>query len=999
MSAVPKAFRLPKPCWPPRMFSPGIFALPPGADFPAHLALGLTERLADQPPEALARVTVYLNTARMRRRVTELFTAQGARFLPRLRLVTDLTLEPGLALPAAIPPLRLRLELAKLIAGLLDAQPELAPRAALYDLADSLAALIDEMQGEGVSPQAIAALDVSNHSKHWERTQTFLSIIAPLFTDTLNQESRQRLAVARLADRWAVAPPQDPVLVAGSTASRGTTALFMQAVARLPQGALVLPGYDFETPAAVWSAMDDALTAEDHPQYRFRRLMDLLAVSPADIQPWRDAKAPNPDRNRLISLSLRPAPVTDQWLIEGPKLPLLPKTTQDITLIEAPTPRAEALAIALILREAAETGTKAALISPDRNLTRQVTAALDRWSILPDDSAGRPLALSAPGRFLRHVAGLMGEKLTADRLLTLLKHPLTASSGDRGRHLLFTRHLELKLRRHGPSFPTGADLIAWAQTRPDEGIQDWASFLAQALDGLDSIATRPLSDHVRQHRALAETLARGPVAVGTGGLWDKPAGIAALALMDNLAAEAPHGGSFSAPAYRDLFGALVNKGEVRESVQAHPNIMIWGTLEARVQGAELVILGGLNDSVWPKLPEPDPWLNRSMRKNVALLLPERQIGLSAHDYQQAIAAPRVVLTRATRNAEAETVPSRWVNRLMNLMEGLPQLDGPTALAQMRARGATWLAMAHALERPTATMQADPRLKPARRPAPRPPVAARPDRLSLTNIARLIRDPYAIYARHVLKLYPLDPLHAAPDPRDRGMVVHEVLERFVRTRPEAEQRAQARRRLLDIAATVLAEQTPFPAARILWLSRLDRAADHFLTQDARHGGTPLVVETKGTVLLAPLPFTLYGTPDRIDRLPDGRLQMIDYKTGSPPSEAQQRAYEKQLLLAAAMAERGGFADLGPSEVAKISYIGLGAGEKAVETDMTSDLLAQEWDRLITLISRYQTRATGYTARRALFLTSFAGDYDHLSRFGEWQMSDRAEAETVGPEETE
>jgi double-strand break repair protein AddB len=979
------------------MFSAGFFALPPGADFPAHLVAGLTERMSDQPPEAMARVTVYLNTARMRRRVTDLFTETGARFLPRLRLVTDLAQDPGLALPAAIPPLRLRLELAKLIAGLLDAQPELAPRAALFDLADSLATLIDEMQGEGVSPQAIAALDVSNHSKHWERTQTFLSIIAPLFTDTLNAEARQRLAVARLTDRWAVAPPQGPILVAGSTASRGTTALFMQAVARLPQGALLLPGYDFDTPAAVWSAMDDALTAEDHPQYRFRRLMDLLGIAPNDIQQWRAVNAPDPDRNSLISLSLRPAPVTDQWLVEGPKLPHLPKATQDVTLIEAQSPRTEALAIALILRDAAQNGTKAALISPDRNLTRQVTAALDRWAILPDDSAGRPLALSAPGRFLRHVAGLFGEKLTADRLLTLLKHPLTASSDDRGQHLLFTRHLELKLRRYGPSFPTGADLIVWAQTRKDSGIQDWASFIASALDGLEGIATRPLTDHVSQHRSLAETLARGTAPSGTGGLWDKEAGIAALALMDDLASEAPHGGSFSAPAYRDLFGALVNKGEVRESVQGHPNIMIWGTLEARVQGAELVILGGLNDSIWPKLPEPDPWLNRSMRKNAALLLPERQIGLSAHDYQQAIAAPRVVLTRATRNAESETVPSRWINRLVNLMEGLPTLDGPAALDQMRARGAKWLAMAHALERPTAAMLADPRLMPARRPAPRPPVSARPDRLSLTNIARLIRDPYAIYARHILKLYPLDPLHAAPDPRDRGMVVHEVLERFVKTRPKVETRVEARRRLLDIAVTVLAEQTPFPAARTLWLARLDRAADHFLTQDTRHGGTPLIVETVGSVPLSPLPFTLYGTPDRIDRLPDGRLQMIDYKTGSPPTEAQQRAYEKQLLLAAAMAERGGFANLGPSDVAKISYIGLGAGEKAVETDMTPDLLRQEWEKLITLIGRYLTRTTGYTARRAVFEDRYPGDYDHLARYGEWQMSDRAQPETVGPED--
>lgn len=981
------------------MFEPGsprIFALPPGADFPAAVVSGLIERMAGQPPQAMARVSLYLNTARMMRRVRDLFASHGARFLPRLLLLSDLTKDPGLTLPPAIPPLRRRLQMAELIAKLLDAQPDLAPRAALYDLADSLANLMDEMQGEGVSAETISALDVSTHSKHWERTQTFLRIVAPLFSDAADAESRQRLAVQQLAQRWQSNPPQDPVLIAGSTGSRGTTALLMQTVAALPQGALILPGFDFDTPPSVWQAMDDALTAEDHPQYRFRHLMDLLDISPASIKPWRDAPPPDPDRNRLISLSLRPAPVTDQWLLEGPNLPDLPQVTANLTLIEAASPRAEALAIALILREAAEAGTKAALITPDRNLTRQVTAALDRWAILPDDSAGRPLALSAPGRFLRHTGALLGQRLTADGLLTILKHPLTASGPTRGPHLLLTRSLELKLRKAGPAFPTGADLLQWAAARSDNALP-WAQFLADTLDNLDQIPRRPLADHVAQHRALSESLARGLDPSGSGDLWNKAAGITALGLIESLAAEAPYGGTFSAAEYRDLFEALINKGEVREPVQAHPNIMIWGTLEARVQGADLVILGGLNDGIWPKLPEPDPWLNRAMRKKAALLLPERQIGLSAHDYQQAIAAPRVILSRATRNAEAETVPSRWLNRLMNLMEGLPQKNGPQALREMRTRGSHWLTLARALEQPTPAQQSDPRLRSAKRPAPQPPISARPPKLSLTNIERLIRDPYAIYARYILRLNPLDPLHQTPDARDRGIIVHEVLERFVKTRPANEPRAEARGRLLSLAREVLAQESPFPAARALWLAKLDRAADHFLTQDTKHDGTPQALETQGALKLDTLDFTLFGTPDRIDRLPDGSLHLIDYKTGSAPKAAQQKQYAKQLLLAAVMADRGGFADLGPSDVSKISYIGLGSGEDVVETEITAALLSEHWEKLLHLIARYLRRTTGYTARRALFETRHGGDYDHLSRFGEWQMSDKAAPEPVGEPE--
>ncbi|MEH7829301.1 double-strand break repair protein AddB [Gemmobacter denitrificans] len=968
---------------------PRVFALAPGVDFPAGLVQGLTERMQGQPPEAMARVQLFVNTQRMRRRITELLTRSGARFLPRIRLVTDLALEAALqGIPAAVPPLRRRLELTQLVARLLDAQPDLAPRSALFDLADSLAGLMDEMQGEGVPPEVIQHLDVSNHSAHWTRTQSFMQILAPFFgTDEApDPEARQRRVVEALAQLWHTAPPADPVIVAGSTASRGTTLLFMQAVAALPQGALVLPGYDRDLPAAIWDSMADALTAEDHPQYRFRRLMDRLALTPDDIDDWTDLPPPSPARNRLVSLSLRPAPVTDQWLVEGARLDDLAEATSGMTLIEAESPRDEALAIALILREAAENGTVSALVTPDRNLTRQVTAALDHWGIVPDDSAGRPLALSAPGRLLRHITRVMGTRLTAEALLTVLKHPLVASDARRGEHLRLTRELELKLRKYGPPFPDAESLRHWASQHDDGPV--WAEWVIDTLLGLESLGRATLVDHLAGHLTLAERLCRGPWGKGTGALWLHAAGQEAARVVGALQAEAAAGGILGLADYRDLFDAVISRGEVREDIPPpHPHLMIWGTLEARVQGAELVILGGLNDGIWPQLPPPDPWLNRKMRKDAGLLLPERRIGLSAHDYQQAICAPRVVLTRARRDAEAECVPSRWLNRLTNLLGGLPDKGGPAALAAMRARGAEWLRLADALERPVAEEPM------AHRPAPRPPVAHRPRELALTRIATLIRDPYAVYARYILRLKKLDPLHRSPDARLRGTILHEILERFVKER-EPETRAGARLRLLSIAEQVLGEKVPWPAARALWQARLDRAADFFLDHDSMAGGIPVSLEKKGSVRLEPHDFTLSGTPDRIDELPDGRLHIIDYKTGTPPTQKQQAQFDKQLLLAAAMAERGGFDRLGPREVARISYVGLGSKPKIEATEITPAITGKVWEDLHRLIARYMQRDTGYTARRAVFESRFPGDYDHLARFGEWDMTTQAKAEDVG-----
>jgi double-strand break repair protein AddB len=955
-----------------------LFALPPGVDFPAELVNGLLTRMASQPPEAMARATLILNTQRMRRRVTECFIAQGARFLPRLLLVTDAASLGPTPLAAPVSPLRRRLELSVLLDRLLQTGTTHFPRAALYDLADSLATLMDEMQGEGVPPARIAALDVANHSAHWARTQAFLGIVADAMEgDAPDSEARLRQAVIALAEGWVAAPPAHPVIVAGSTGSRGTTALLMQAVARLPNGAVVLPGFDFDLPDAVWSSMDDALTAEDHPQYRFRRVTEGLGIAPDAVQRWTMAHAPAPGRNRLISLSLRPAPITDQWLAEGPDLPDLPSETEGLTLIEAPSERAEALAIALILRQAAETGQRAALVSPDRNLTRRVTAALDRWGIRPDDSAGRPLALSAPGRMLRQVTGLFGQRLTVDMALALMKHPLTftgkGQAFGRGQHLILTREYELHARRHGPAFPTAESLAAWAAASGLAGADLWAALIGKALCGHDTTGPMPLADFVVRHLDVTRTLARGFADMGDGGLWDKEAGIKALEAVTDLQAEAPVAGILTPADYASLFRAVLNRYEVRETETVHPGIMIWGTLEARVQGADLVILGGLNDGVWPAQPPPDPWLNRAMRKEAGLLLPERKIGLSAHDYQQAVAAPKVVLSRAVRGAEAETVPSRWVNRLVNLMEGLPDRHGPEALKAMRARGQGWLDRAAAFDTPVGEAV------PATRPSPRPPVAARPKQLSVTEIKTLIRDPYAIYAKHVLRLRPLDPLRPEADPRLRGVVLHEIMEGFVRGK------AATRDDLLRIADDVLAQRVAWPLARAIWRSRIEKAADAFLAFSAGTGGAPVLLEERGAARLEGLEFTLTGKPDRIDRLEDGRLLVIDYKTGNPPTADEQKHFDKQLLLAAAMAERGAFPGLDPGEVARVAYVGVKADFKVVENALEAGEVDAVWDKFATLIARYMRATQGYTARRAMKTVKDPSDYDHLSRFGEWDMT--------------
>ena len=964
---------------------PRLFALPPGSDFPQAFAEGFGQRYAGMSPEQQASATILVNSARMRNRVREAFTAQRPALLPRIRLITDpLLFEGATSLPPAIPPLRRRLELAQLIARLLQSAPDLAPRAALYDLSDSLARLFAEMQAEAVPPEQLQRLDVSRHSGHWARALAFIMLAEQvLHRDAPDAEGRLRAQAEALITQWQITPPPGPVLIAGSTGSRGTTALLMQAVARLPMGAVVLPGFDFAMPAETWQALAEGASPEDHPQFRFLRLMQALDLSPGDVRPWLHRPAPNPARNALVSLALRPAPVTDQWMRDGPCLQDLPDACADLTLIEAPSPRMEAQAIALRLRHAAEVGQTAALITPDRDLTRRVTSALDQWRLTPDDSAGRPLALSAPGRFLRHVAGVIAARLDGQALLTLLKHPLTHSAGDRGPHLLHTRDLELFIRRKGIAYPD-ADLLQAFGQRHD--CADWAGWLAATLPFAPDDNARPLSDLVAAHLALAEALAAGPAPMGESELWQAAAGVRARAAITDLAREAVHGGVLTPRDYEAFVTAYLQGFEVREPVAAHPGIMIWGTLEARVQGADLVILAGLNEGIWPKAPDPDPWLNRRMRADAGLLLPERQIGLSAHDFQQAIAAREVVLSRAVRDTEAQTVPSRWLNRLVNLLSGLPG-DGVDADKAMRDRGADWLRMAEAFDASFDHLPPDP---PAPRPAPAPPVEARPRQLPVTAINRLIRDPYEIYAKYVLGLRKLRPLHPSPDALLRGTVLHKVLEDFTKAAPEDDPHAQ----LMRIADATLAREVPWPAARALWQARMGRAAQAFLQFHLDQPGRALMLEEQGALTLRDPAFTLIAKPDRVDEWPDGRLHIIDYKTGTPPTPNQQKHFDKQLLLQAMMAEDAAFEALGLRDVARITYLGLGAAPKIYATEITPALLAQTRAEFEQLICAYLAPDKGFAARRYLLREQEASDYDHLSRFGEWVMQDAPVVLPVG-----
>ena len=981
-----------------------VYTIALGVPFLDALAAGLLAR-AGAEPLALAEMTVLLPTRRACRGLAEAFLRRAgdrALLLPRLVPIGDVdaaeldlamgeetALGAALDLPPAISETERHLLLTRLILAQGAAEgagPLSADQAAR--LAVELARLLDQVETEELGFDALAELVPADYARHWQITLDFLRILTRHWPRVLKERgcidpAERRVRLIRLqADAWRKNPPATPVIAAGSTGSVPATAELLHVVARLPAGAVVLPGLDRAADAAGWAAIAAEPT---HPQHGLARLLSRFETTADAVEDWpHDGAAASP-RLLLLAEAMRPAATTEAWqsLSED-----LAAGIDGMRRIDCPGPQEEAGVVALLLRHALEVeGRTAALVTPDRALARRVVAELSRWSIAIDDSAGVPLADSPPGAFLRLIVDAAWQRLAPGALLALLKHPLAAGGVEPGRFRDRVRRLERAILR-GP--------------KPEEGVQGLSAALAenQDLDGaalgdltrfVDALDTdlgpflsmldQPeiaFAEILDRHLRAAEALAGSEETDGAERLWAGEAGEAAAELMAEIRAAAPLMSRIRGAEYPGLLQTLLSGRVVRPRYGRHPRLHIWGPLEARLQRADLMILGGLNEGTWPPEPHADPWLSRPMRDRFGLPSPERRIGLSAHDFLEAAAAPDVVLTRARRNEGAPTIPSRWLLRLDAVLD---RLQRPGALDFAAGE---WLAYQEVLDRPARLLTLPP-------PLPRPPVHLRPRRLSVTQIETWMRDPYAIYARHILGLRALDPLEADPGAADRGRFIHQAIDAFLRECPDGLP-PNALERLIAHGQEAFAPALARPGVWAFWWPRFERVARWFIEAEAARRAAIAQSQTEivGRLELAgPAgPFTLTAKADRIDRLHDGRLVVIDYKIGQLPGAAEvAQGYAPQLPLEALIAEAGGFAGVPAGHVAELAYWRLAGGEPAGEIRYAGEeepaaLIAEAAAGLARLIALYDDPATPYASRPNPEAAPRFSDYDHLARIKEW-----------------
>lgn len=988
-----------------------VFNISRSRSFVDALAAGLLADLGEDPL-ALADVTILLPTRRACRALREAFLRLGegrAMVLPTMRPVGDVdedelllsgagSAELGdfsLDLPPAINGLRRQLLLSRLIMALPGGNDGATTPDQAARLAGELARLLDQVQTEGKSLDGIENLVRSEFSEHWQKTVDFLDILRkhwPLILEAegcLDPADRRNRVMRAQALAWQAQPPKGRIIAAGSTGSVPATADLLTVIAKMPGGQVVLPGLDMDLDEDAWTLVRED---ETHPQFGLARLLDRIGVDRSMVTDWPggpgEGDCADPQRQRLVTEALRPAATTEAWrdiqTVDAAAL-------AGVSRIDCPTAHIEAAVIALMMREGLETATRTtALVTPDRTLARRVAAELKRWGIEVDDSAGIPLNATPPAVLLRLLGEAASLNLSPVSLLALCKHPLVAGGQEPRIFRRLVRRMEEKLLRGprpGPGLAGIRQVLSYRQ-RDGALSQDTVADLSGFLDRIETLLA-PLVTLMAQEQVSLETLLDALLAVaealcetdresGSDRLW---AGEAGEALVVFLADLREHGGLLSEMHPRDfptLLDSLLLGQAVRPRYGRHPRLFIWGPLEARLQRADVTILGGLNEGIWPPEAQADPWMSRPMKQAMGLPLPERRVGLTAHDFELNFCARRVILTRADKVDGQPTVPSRWLSRLDVVLD---KAGVRAAIAPDRA----WIDWGHALGRAEG--------HPAPMPEPRPPVAARPRKLSVTRVEAWMRDPYTIYAQKILNLKPLDPLEMEPGMAERGTFIHDALEEFVKAYPH-DVPVDAEAQLLTIGEQSFGAALAQPSVRAFWWPRFRRIAQWFVTleRDRRKQVAKIHTEIWGRLNLdGPQgPFEVSAKADRVDELTDGTFAIVDYKTGSPPSDKMVKAgIAPQLPLEAAIAAAGGFDAVGEATVSQLAFWQLSGGDPAgkespIKGDPT-EMAQQALDGLKELVARFDDEATPYRPTPRPKFANRYNDFEHLAREKEWRVT--------------
>ncbi|MBU4567548.1 MAG: double-strand break repair protein AddB [Alphaproteobacteria bacterium] len=1004
--------------------APKTWTIPPGTDFLGSLASLLAKEfdLAARP-DALADAIIYVPNRRSARALTlALFDALGGGSTllpPDIRTLGDLeTEEPPpvseaaiAALPPALSQAKRQGALAQLAAAFYRAEygRQLPPSSALA-AARELARLLEQasMGEEPVDWSGLQSLVAeSDLAVHWVNSTRFLGIITAAWPEWLVQNNaadpfeRRQIAANALVETWRSHPPQSPVIIAGSTGATPSGRSLMRAALDLPKGLVVFPGLDTElTP----EAMGAVRTAPSHPQHALVRTLDMLGLALEDIAEWpgMNGAAPSSSRRRLVYEALAPADDTADWRETLEEMARSGGTTpggfaraalDGLSGVELPNEAAEAEAAALLLRSILEEpGATGALVTPDAGLARRVGALLERWKISVPPSAGQPLGRTPAGSLIALCARWAVDPADPVVLSAVLKHPFV-------RFRAQGNLLDLDFLRGARRWQTFEDLARLILSRRDERyksfsiaemedsaafVRELAALVQQAGADLSRVDTVTADEGAQRIAALAGAISETPLP------WAGEDGAGASKLLERIGELGAFLGPLSPRDLADLIETECANLTVSLGEQEHPRLSIWGPLEARLQSADLIVLAGLNEDVWPVKAPPDAFLPRRFRPLLGLGDPDERLGLSAHDFAQLACAPRVAMLYSARRDDAPAVASRWVWRLRTLTQGALPDAAEDVLRGTCGALPDWtrLIQTEGIGRQVAGFSAEPR------PMQRPP--GWPPRLSVTRVDRLQRDPYSIWAEDVLGLRVLDPMNTPMQPNLKGTAIHKALERF-----DTEPVGRSERGLVALLDEELSKAGETPAdwhsRKAIWQDVARWYLDWHAGRDTA-GGVAYEASGKLVYEIAGEPFILSAQADRIEIGATGQITIVDFKTGSAPTDRMIRTgFDQQMPLQALIASKGGFDKVRAAPVAALDYVefkgkpdarSIGPGKDGALTP--ENMIERAEAGVRQLIADYRATGAVFVSAPRVQFVKYDYGYNLLARRAEW-TSDTTEGE--------
>ena len=1002
----------------PNIFGAGAskaWSIPPGENFLKALATELAHAVnLSGNPDALADATIYVPNRRSARELSAaLYLAANETPIlsPDIRAMGDLESDeaPPVAeisetdLPPAVTSATRLGNLAALVQAYYrnSSGMDVPPSSALA-AANELARLLDqahlsaEADWSGL-PDLVKEADLA---QHWENSAKFLEIITTAWPAFLKEQGaadpleRRLLAAEATANAWQSAMPQAPVIIAGSTGATPSGRALMKAALQLPKGLVVFPGLDRDVSEEQRLAI---LSEIGHPQNALMSTLQDLKLDPGDVAEWPRSQA-NPHRyarRRMIMEALAPADATADWRDTLDQLAASAETDvatfakqalDGLSLIEAPDESAEASAISLIMRETLEVeGRTAALVTPDAGLARRVSALLKRWNINVPPSAGIPVGRTAAGSFVGLCAKWAVDPGDPVLMMSVLSHELAAP-------IEGLADLELYFLRGPRRWRSLAELVEsirlrdtiepYPQFKSDHQIaaidlvQNLISHFDHARADLSQLQDVTGAEAIERIAALSEAVSETPMP------WAGEDGAATSRLLEFVRDVSGSLGPMKPSALADLVNAQAAQMTVSFGEAEHPQLSIWGPLEARLQTADRVILAGLNEDVWPKRPAADAFLPRHFRARLGLGDPEERMGLAAHDFAQLACAPDVTLVYSARRNDAPAVASRWVWRLKTLAEGAL---GKDAAAHLAPTAFDPVDLVEALKNDGVDSLADFNAEPT--PSARP--EGWPKRLSATRVDLLQRDPYALWCEQVLGLSTVDALNDDLGPAPRGTAIHRALELFEEDgRPKTSEQLMAllRQELLRVGEPADA----WAAREAVW----QRTVDWYLVWRSQRdtSGGRLKQEVRGRIdyEVGGHAFTLSATADRIERTAVGDLVIVDFKTGNPPRDKEvATGLSQQMPLQALIAQKGGYEGVPAARVDQLHYVAFKAkpdafslgGKHSLPTE-PAEMAVMAEEGLLRLVEAYREPSAQFLSAPRVKFVKYDNGYNLLARRAEW-----------------